>query len=153
MGAVQWLWAFTHSPAITPNCTFHYISGAVVTLPDTRSRGRLFSISLLSSNCFSLESFKRLAEQISSSATFPRYLFSLAYSYGWRVSRCSSFIVLLAFSFPPNNKSPFSAAYKQRFIRMESSCSFLPVLLSTGKCDGGKVLGYWEYKRSTCDCN
>lgn len=74
---------------------------AAITPPDTGSRAPLLSVSLLSSHHFSPEGFKSLAEHTSSSVTFPTYIFSLIYSYGWKGSRCSpSFIVFWAFSFP-----------------------------------------------------
>jgi len=133
---------------------FHPISWAVITLPDTRSRGQLLSAFLPSNNYFSAKSPKNLAKQNSYSATFPKSLRSVAQSYGWGVSRCfPSLAVLLAFAFLPISRSPFPAAYKQKVTRMWSSSSFLSYGLLPGKCEGGKVCGYWECKRSACNCN
>lgn len=74
---------------------FHPISWAVITLPDTRSRGQLLSAFLLSNNYFSAKSPKDLAKQNSYSATFPKSLRSVAQSYGWGVSRCFPSLAVL----------------------------------------------------------
>lgn len=145
-GIVQWL--FTHTPTSTHLfCSLDLRGSSKSSLP--QGRGQLFSVSLLSGNYFSPESFNGHAKQNSRSATFPISLCSLAYSYGWRVSRYSaSLFVLLAFSFLTVSGSPFPAAYKQRVTRKQSSSSLLPVPLAEGKREGEKVWGHWECKRN-----
>lgn len=122
----------------------------VITL-DTRNRAQSLSVLLLSSHHFSPEGFKSLAEHTSTAVTFPRYIFSLVYSYSWKGSRCSpSFIVLLAFYFPliAGILSLLPINRDSQGWRVAPASSNIA---ATGKCDGG-VLGYWEYRRGTCDC-
>lgn len=72
------LFHFSHPLLQAPAVFFHPISWAVITLPDTRSRGQLLSAFLPSNNYFSAKSPKSLAKQNSYSATFPKSLCSMA---------------------------------------------------------------------------